>query len=126
MVALSDIGAISPAMRGPYFFMLQVIFCYLLFWIYMAATRRVALKTVWAGQWRQIILAALGTMCSYSLILHVMQTSPVSYIVCLRQSSVLLAVLVGWVQLKEPYGIYRFLTSVVMIAGFYLVSTANG
>ena len=65
-------------------------------------------------------------MASYSLILHVMQTSAVSYIVSLRQSSVLLAVLVGWIQLKEPYGIYRLVTSFVMLLGFFLVSTAGG
>ncbi len=126
MVALSDVTAISPAMRGPCFFMLQVIFCYLFFWGYMATTRKLQLKAVWSGQWRQIIVAAVGTMASYSLILHVMQFNPVSYIVSLRQSSVLLAVLVGWVQLKEPYGIYRLVTSGVMLAGFYLVSTAGG
>ncbi|MDJ0722294.1 MAG: hypothetical protein QNJ04_11715 [Desulfobacterales bacterium] len=126
MVALSDVTAIPPAMRGPCFFMLQVIFCYLFFWGYMAATRKLQLKGVWTGQWRQIIVAAVGTMASYSLILHVMQSNPVSYIVSLRQSSVLLAVLVGWLQLKEPYGIYRLVTSGVMLAGFYLVSTAGG
>jgi drug/metabolite transporter (DMT)-like permease len=126
MVTLAGVETIPPAMRGPCFFMLQVIFCYLLFWGYMASTRKLHLKTMWVGQWRQIIVAAVGTMASYSLILHVMQTNPVSYIVSLRQSSVLLAVLVGWIQLKEPYGIYRLMTSVVMLAGFYLVSTTGG
>ncbi|MDH5676735.1 MAG: hypothetical protein OEZ06_31750 [Myxococcales bacterium] len=41
-------------------------------------------------------------MASYSLILHVMQTEELSYIVAVRQSSVLLAVLVGWFWLREP------------------------
>ncbi len=98
MVALADVTAIAPSMRGPCFFMLQVIFCYLFFWGYMAATRKLQLKAIWIGQWRQIIVAAVGTMTSYSLILHVMQSNPVSYIVSLRQASVLLAVLVGWLQ----------------------------
>lgn len=126
MVTLSDVAAIAPAMRGPCFFMLQVIFCYLLFGGYMASTRKLNLKAAWVVQWRQIIVAAVGTISSYSIILHVMQTSPVSYIVSLRQSSVLLAVIVGWRQLKEPYGAYRLLTSAVMLLGFYLVSTAGG
>jgi len=38
----------------------------------------------------------LGTMASYSLILYVMCSENVSYIVTLRQASVFLAVLVGW------------------------------
>ncbi len=62
MVALADVTAIAPAMRGPCFFMLQVIFCYLFFWSYMAATRKLQLKAVWIGQWRQIIVAAVGTL----------------------------------------------------------------
>ncbi len=126
MVTLADVDAIAPPLRGPFFFMLQVIFCYLLFGGYMATTRKLNLKAVWGAQWRQIIVAAVGAMSSYSLILHVMQTSPVSYIVSLRQSSVLLAVIVGWRQLKEPYGGRRLLTSAVMLLGFYLVSTAGG
>ncbi len=126
MVVLSDVAAITPSMRGPFFFMLQVIFCYLLFGGYMAATRKLNLKAVWGAQWRHVIVAAVGAMSSYSIILHVMQTSPVSYIVSLRQSSVLLAVVVGWFQLKEPYGAYRLVTSAVMLLGFYLVSTAGG
>ena len=126
MVVLSDVAAITPSMRGPFFFMLQVIFCYLLFGGYMAATRNLNLKAVWGAQWRQVIVAAVGAMSSYSIILHVMQTSPVSYIVSLRQSSVLLAVVVGWRQLKEPDGAYRLVTSAVMLLGFYLVSTAGG
>lgn len=126
MVTLADVSAIAPAMRGPCFFMLQVIFCYLFFGGYMLATRKLDLKPAWLGQWRQIIVAAAGTMASYSLVLHVMQSSPVSYIVSLRQSSVLLAVLVGWIQLKESYGLYRLVTSMAMLLGFYLVSTAGG
>ncbi|MGD8241372.1 MAG: hypothetical protein PVG19_00375 [Desulfobacterales bacterium] len=126
MVTLADVAAIAPSLRGPLFFMLQVIFCYLFFGGYMAATRNLDLQALWGTQWRQVIVAAVGTMSSYSLILHVMQTSPVSYIVSLRQSSVLLAVIVGWRQLKEPYGAYRLMTSAVMLLGFYLVSTAGG
>ncbi|MBL0712096.1 MAG: EamA family transporter [Desulfosarcina sp.] len=125
MVALSNVAAISPGMRGPCFFMLQVILCYVIFWIYMVVTRDLPLKAVWVRQWPQIIMAALGTMASYSLILHVMQTNPVSYIVSLRQSGVLIAVLVGWLQLKESYGRYRFITSIVMIVGLYLVGSAH-
>lgn len=65
------------------------------------------------------------TMASYSLILHVLQSTPVSYVVSVRQSSVLLAVFVGWIQLKEPYGKFRLATSILMVIGLYLVVTAT-
>lgn len=125
MVALSGVASIPAIVRGPCFFMLQVVFCYTLFGIYMATKRGLHLKTVWLRQWPRIIAAALGTMTSYSLILHVLQTSPVSYVVSIRQSSVLIAVLVGWLLLKEPYGRYRLVTSMAMLVGLYWVTTAN-
>jgi len=124
MVSLSKVSEIPGGMRGPIFFMLQVAFCYLLFWIYLALKRDLAINTVWKREWPRGVAAAVGTMTSYSLILHVMQTEPVSYIVTLRQASVLLAVLVGWFALKEPYGKNRLIASVGMLGGFYLVATA--
>ena len=125
MVTLSQDTTLAPAVRGPCFFMLQVGFCYLLFGIYLKIKGNLHLKATWNRQWTRIIAAAVGTMASYSLILHVLQTTPVSYVVSVRQSSVLLAVLVGWVQLKEVYGRYRFAISIIMVAGLYLVGTAN-
>ncbi len=125
MVALSNVAVLAPAMRGPSFFMLQVVFCYLLFGIYLAARGNLRLKVAWSRQWPSIIVAAVGTMASYSLILHVLQTTPVSYVVSVRQSSVLLAVFVGWIQLKEPYGKFRLVISILMVIGLYLVVTAT-
>ena len=49
----------------------------------------------------------------------------VSYIVALRQSSVLMAVLAGGIGLREPSGRWRFLGASVMLVGFYLVATAQ-
>jgi drug/metabolite transporter (DMT)-like permease len=105
--------------------MMQVVFCYLLFGIYLAARGNLRLKAAWSRQWQSIIVAAVGTMASYSLILHVLQTTPVSYVVSVRQSSVLLAVFVGWRQLKEPYGKFRVVISILMVIGLYLVVTAT-
>lgn len=124
MVSLSTVSEIPAGMHGPVFFMLQVTFCYLLFWIYQALKRDLVIMPVWKREWPRGVAAALGTMISYSLILHVMQTEPVSYIVTIRQASVLLAVLVGWFALREPYGKHRLIASVAMIVGFYLVATA--
>ncbi len=124
MVSFSRVSEIPEGMHGPVFFMLEVTFCYLLFWIYLASRKDLSIGPVWKREWPQGVAAALGTMISYSLILHVMQTEPVSYIVTIRQASVLLAVLVGWFALREPYGKHRLTASVAMIVGFYLVATA--
>ena len=64
-------------------------------------------------------------MISYTLILHVMQTEPVSYVVTLRQSSVLFAVLAGWLGLRERFIGRRIVAAFAIIAGLYLVVSAG-
>ena len=124
MVSLGKVSQIRPGMHGPVFFMLQVTLCYLVFWTHFILKRDLNLRRVWKREWPRGVAAALATMVSYSLILHVMQTEPVSYIVTIRQASVLLAVIIGWLALREPYGKRRLIASATMLWGFYLVATA--
>ena len=69
--------------------------------------------------------AAAGGMLSYSLILHVFETEKVSTVVALRQSSVLVAVLVGWLWLGEAGGRLRLLASLALFIGLVIVAMAN-
>ena len=124
MVTFSGVKEINPLMHGPIFFMLESSVCCLLFWAYMVCRHNLSILSVWKIEWPRAVAAAIGTMASYSLILHVMQTEIVSYIVTLRQSSVLMAVLIGSIALKEPYGRHRFIAAIGMLIGFYLVATA--
>ncbi|MBW1980132.1 MAG: EamA family transporter [Deltaproteobacteria bacterium] len=124
MVSFSNHPEMPTSVRGPVFFLLQVMLCYLLFWGYWLIKKKLAIREVWKREWPRGLVAAAGTLASYSLILHVMQTEEVSYIVTLRQASVLLAVLVGWFILREPYGKQRLILSGAMVVGFYLVATA--
>ena len=71
-----------------------------------------------------VAAAAVGTILSYSLILYVLQTEAVSYVVTLRQSSVLMAVVAGTILFKEGQAAYRITIAIIMLIGFYLVSTA--
>ncbi len=124
MVKFGRVTRIASNMHGPIYFMLHISLTYILFSMYMILKGEVSAIHVNRVEWSRAMIAGLGTMASYSLILHVMQTEKVSYIVALRQSSVLLAVLAGWIGMKEPYGRLRVLVAVVMLAGFYLVATA--
>ncbi len=76
-------------------------------------------------EWPQILAKVFGSLVSYSLILYVMQTEPVGYIVTLRQSSVLFAVIAGWLFLKEQQGVFRLITALLMFIGLFLVATAG-
>ena len=125
MVTFSRSEAISPTLQGPLYFLLESAVCYLFFWATMLFSPGLSLGVVWRREWSKVVAAALGTMGSYSLILYVMQSENVSYIVALRQASVFLAVLVGWLALKEEYGRSRLVASAAMLVGFYLVATAR-
>ena len=75
-------------------------------------------------EWKKIIVTGLLCMLSYMLILYVYMTESVSYVVALRQSSVIFAVLLGGYLLKESQTKLRFAASVVMVIGVLLISTA--
>ncbi|MGD2270764.1 MAG: EamA family transporter [Desulfobacterales bacterium] len=124
MMEFKEVTAIKTGYQGLLFFMLENILCYFIFWVYLACRREIKIMSVLKREWFKIILAAAGTISSYSLILHVMQTEEISYIVTLRQSSVLMAVIVGVIFFNEKYGKERFTIAVAMIFGFFLVSIA--
>jgi len=84
MMALAHVSDISGRMHGPVFFMLQTTICYLLFWIYSGFHRGLGIRAICKHEWLRAVAAAVGTLASYSLILHVMKTENVSYIVTLR------------------------------------------
>ena len=125
MVTIRGVTEITRGMHAPIYFMLETVVCYLLFWVYMACFHKLSIVPIWKLEWPRAVAAAIGTMASYSLILHVMQTEIVSYIVTLRQSSVLMAIVIGSIALKEPYGRHRFISAIGMLIGFYLVATAG-
>jgi len=125
MLQMSRIDAIQSGLRAPTFYMMINLLGYGLFWLYLALRRELTFKSFGKKEWFQSLIAAIGTLISYSLILHVMQTETVSYIVTLRQCSILIAILAGWIFFKEKYGGYRLVVSVVMLTGLFLVATAE-
>ena len=124
MVDLGQVDEIPDGTRALLFFMLEGSICYLIFWLYAAARRGLGVRAIARKEWRRALAGGIGMLVSYGLILHVMQDEPVSYIVTLRQSSILLAVLVGSIGLRESYGRFRLLLAGAMLCGLALVATA--
>ena len=124
MVRFREITAIAPERQALFYFLSENFIACGLYWIYMLV-RGERWLPVWRREWRRGLVAALGTVTSYSLILYVMRSENVSYIVTLRQTGVLFSVLFGWLLLKEGYGRLRLLASGLMMVGFYLVATAH-
>jgi len=84
-----------------------------------------SLRPEWNKNRKNIVASSVLCVSSYLLILFAFQLSKVSYIISLRQISVIIGVLLGIMLLKEKYGRIRLIASVVMFAGFFLVSIAN-
>jgi len=123
MLAMQQVDELPSYMHSVIFFLLETTVCYLIYWAYMVSSNKGIQWSIWKHEWWKISIAAFGTMLSYALILHVMKTENLSYIVTLRQSSILFAVIVGWFWFREPFIKIRLLIAIVMIFGLYLVAT---
>jgi drug/metabolite transporter (DMT)-like permease len=124
MLSMHEVQGLSTGMQAVVYFLLQTSVCYLIYWSFMIRKRGIIQLSVLKKEWIKILLAALGTMTSYALILHVMQSEKLSYIVTLRQSSILFAVVIGWFYFREAHFRVRFLISLCMVLGLYLTATA--
>jgi drug/metabolite transporter (DMT)-like permease len=82
------------------------------------------LKTVWKRRWRVSVAGGLLSVAAYLLVLFAMSLTQVSYVAALRESSVVLATLLGWRVLREPYGGGRLLASAVVALGLTLLVLA--
>ena len=124
MVAFNQSAQLASIARGPVYFLLQGFVTYIIYWI-VAWLRGVRINDIPRADWLKGSIAGVCVMLSYSLILFVMQNEKVSYVVTLRQSSMLIATLVGWLVLKESGGLTRFGISILLALGLVLVAIAE-
>jgi len=76
-------------------------------------------------EWGRAILAALVSFASYTLILKAFETSPASYVVAARQTSVLFALLLGVIWLGERPGRTRIIGAAATVLGVALIALAG-
>ena len=114
-----------PAWRPVAYFLTESVIALVLYgsYILLCFPRR-EIADIGRREWKQIIATGSLAMLSYTLILYVYMTENVSYVVALRQSSVIFAVLLGAYLLKESQAKLRFAAAVVMVVGVFLISTA--
>lgn len=70
-----------------------------------------------AGSWRRYLLTGILLTGAYGLVLVAVRHAPVGYVATLRESSVVLGALLGWLVLGEALGRRRTISSVVVAAG---------
>jgi drug/metabolite transporter (DMT)-like permease len=67
--------------------------------------------------WRQYALSGLFLTTAYGLVLVAARLAPIGYVATLRESSVVLGAVFGWLLLGEEFGRRRFVSSVIVASG---------
>jgi drug/metabolite transporter (DMT)-like permease len=67
--------------------------------------------------WRRYLVAGVFGVAAYTLVLVAVRYAPVGYVTMLRESSVVLAALAGWLFLHERMGARRLACAGVILAG---------
>lgn len=73
---------------------------------------------------RSALLASLVGFAGYGLILHALRSAPVSYVVAVRQASVLFAVALGALRLRERPSRLRLAGALATVVGVALVAVS--
>jgi drug/metabolite transporter (DMT)-like permease len=113
----------SPFPRSVFYFFLTTAANALLF-IPLALRKlpRGNRREAFRGEWRTAGVAALVSLASYGLVLEAYRTAPASYVVAVRQASVLFAVAIGTVFLHERPGRARVLGAAATVVGVALIA----
>ncbi|HYI62984.1 MAG TPA: EamA family transporter [Acidimicrobiales bacterium] len=75
--------------------------------------------------WPRHLAGGLGTTLAYTMVLVAVRHAPVGYVTMLRESSVVIGALVGWLVLREGLGGRRLASSGVILAGLLLLVAAG-
>jgi drug/metabolite transporter (DMT)-like permease len=76
-----------------------------------------ALRATWSGEWRRWAVGGACTATAYTLVLAAVRLAPVGYVTALRESSVILGALAGWLVLHEAMGAKRLVSAGVILCG---------
>ena len=80
-----------------------------------------ALKQEGRAHWFQAGAIGVLSLLSYMLVLVVYSFAPVSYAGAIREVSIVLGALAGWLWLKELFGVIRVVGAAVIFAGILII-----
>lgn len=73
------------------------------------------------GDWRRVSAGGLASVFAYSMVLAGVRLAPVGYVASLRESSVVLGALAGWLLLHENLGRARLVSALIVASGLVLL-----
>lgn len=80
-----------------------------------------SMKSEWENSKLRVLAAGFLMRSGYILVLLAMSLAPVSYILALRQVSVVIGAIIGILFLEEGYGKIRVISSTIIFLGIYLL-----
>ena len=92
--------------------------------IWASFARRQQLQGYLRGNWQRGLVGGFGTTASYAIALWAMTRAPVAVIAALRETSILFALLISALLLKEHISRRRLLAALLIIAGVVLLRLA--
>jgi drug/metabolite transporter (DMT)-like permease len=76
-------------------------------------------------EWRRYLAGGAAAVLAYSSVLTGIRLAPVGYIAALREASVVLAAVAGWLFLHEHRARSRIASSAIVAVGLVLLITAR-
>ena len=82
-----------------------------------------AVRAEWQANWPRIILVGVLNLGTYMLVLASYARARVGYAGAIRELSVVVAALIGWHWLGEPFGAHRTLGALLIFGGIVVIAT---
>lgn len=93
--------------------------------IWALATRGTALRACFRANWARGLVGGVGTTTSYGIALWAMTLTPVAIIAALRETSILFALLISAIALKERISRRRIAAALLIVAGVVMLRVAG-
>lgn len=86
--------------------------------------KRADFRETWRRDHREVVIAGILSPTAYVTVLFVMQTTSVSLVAPVRESSIVIGALLAWWMYKEPHPLRRVLGAGVVASGIALIALA--
>ena len=93
--------------------------------VYSLANQKELIVSTFVENKYSLIVASIGSLTSYSLVLWAYTQAPIYYVASIRESSIIFASLIGLIFFKEKGLLRRLLASIVLFAGVVILEYAS-
>ena len=92
---------------------------------YVLINNKNALKLTFVENKYSLIVASIGSLTSYSLVLWAYTQAPIYYVASIRESSIIFASLIGLIFFKEKGLVRRLIAAFVLFLGVIMLELAS-